>query len=119
MVLSSFRIFEASRAVIRPYPLEQSIILFLSNVWVIINRKPGLRLESSRIFEMDELAFCLPEKKDIHIRTFALPCHFGICSAEPSATSVKLNLYEPTIVTGARPIRYNAKTDQNYGLLLA
>jgi hypothetical protein len=27
------------------------------------NRKPGLRLESGRICVMDELVFCLPEKK--------------------------------------------------------
>ena len=27
------------------------------------NRKPGLRLESGRICEIDELVFCLPEKK--------------------------------------------------------
>jgi hypothetical protein len=26
------------------------------------NRKPGLRLGSGRIYEMDELVFCLPEK---------------------------------------------------------
>jgi hypothetical protein len=29
---------------------------------VFINRKPGLQLESARVFvEMDELVFCLPE----------------------------------------------------------
>jgi hypothetical protein len=29
--------------------------------WCFANRRPGLRLESGRICEMDELVFCLPE----------------------------------------------------------
>ena len=33
----------------------------MSDAWVFINRKPGLRLESVRMFEMDELVFCIAE----------------------------------------------------------
>ena len=59
------------------------------------NRKPGLRLESGRIFEMDELVFCLPEKKWCTGSTLlpeaALPPEAtlapGICPAEPVRTS--------------------------------
>jgi hypothetical protein len=39
----------------------------LSEVRALSIAKPGLRLESGRIFEMDELVFCLPEKKRMSI----------------------------------------------------
>ena len=51
-----------------------SVIYFLghvldpmSDVRVLIKRRPSLQLESGRIFEMGELVFYLPEKKTVSI----------------------------------------------------
>src|SRR5271168_177054 len=61
--------------------------MILSDVRVFINRKPGPRLESVRMFEMDELVFCLPEKKRISISA----CLSFLATLGPA----QLNLYEP------------------------
>jgi hypothetical protein len=50
------------------------------------NRKPGLPIESGRICEMDELVFCLPEKKWMSIYaglSFLAIVSPGTCPAEP------------------------------------
>jgi hypothetical protein len=67
----------------------------LSDVRVFINRKLGLRLESGRLCEMDQLVFCLPEKKWMSIYACisflaALPPYLTTwtCPAGPLATPV-------------------------------
>jgi len=64
-------------------------MMYVSDVRVLGNRKPSLQLESSRIFEMDELVFCLPEKMSIYAGLFFLAIlPPGTRPAEPSAISV-------------------------------
>jgi hypothetical protein len=61
---------------------DHPLAALMLDVRMFTNRKPGLRLEFVRLFEMDELVFCLPEKRtSIYARSSFLAT--GTCPAEP------------------------------------